>query len=177
MTQNRRITGLVPLEDEFKGLGAVRSVIARLLHSMSRYLPMHPEWRVRIHRWRGVKIGKGVFIGSEVFIDNTYPDSITIEDFVAIASGSFIVGHFIMPSQFQNVLGQNRSVKQGVHLKKGCYIGPRVIITDGVTIGECAVIGAGSVVTRSIPPYTIAVGNPAKVIKTFSSELIRFDAR
>ncbi|MBW2130347.1 MAG: hypothetical protein JRH13_13390 [Deltaproteobacteria bacterium] len=99
------ITGQVPLEDEFRGAGALRSVMGRLLHSMARLFPMHPKWRVWIHRWRGVKIGDGVFIGSEVFIDNTYPESIEIQDYAAIASGSMIIGHFIMPVHFRKVLG------------------------------------------------------------------------
>jgi acetyltransferase-like isoleucine patch superfamily enzyme len=51
------------------------------------------------------------------------------------------------------------------------WIGARAIILPGVTIGEGAVIGAGSVVTKSIAPYSIAVGNPAKVIKTRNRDL------
>lgn len=173
-SKGRIVTGTVPLENEFSGIGAIRSVLYRLLHAATRYLPMYPQWRVAIHRWRGVRIGNGVFIGSEVFIDNTYPDSIIIEDYVAIASGSFIVGHFIMPMHFNKVLGNGRAVKKGVVLKRGCYIGPRSVITDGITIGECSVVGAGSVVTHDIPPFSIAVGNPAKVIRTFSPEDIDF---
>lgn len=166
----RILTGTVPLEPEFRGVKALRSVVARLLHAAARYLPMHPAWRVKIHRWRGVKIGEGVFIGSEVFIDNTYPDSIVVEDYVAIASGAFIVGHFIMPSHFNRVLGKDRAIRRGVVLKKGCYIGPRSIITDGVTVGACSVVGAGSVVTRDVMPYSVVVGNPAKVVKQFAEE-------
>lgn len=170
--KGRMLTGSVPLEDEFKGVGALRSVLGRLLHAAARYLPMYPQWRVRIHRWRGVKIGEGVFIGSDVFIDNTYPDSIVIEDYAAVTSGVFIVGHFIMPLHFRHVLGKDRPTKQGVVLKKGCYIGPKCIITDGITIGECAVIGAGSVVTKDIPAYCIAVGNPARVIREYDKDEI-----
>jgi acetyltransferase-like isoleucine patch superfamily enzyme len=166
----RILTGTVPLEPEFSGFKALRSVVGRLLHAAARYLPMHPAWRVKIHRWRGVKIGEGVFIGSEVFIDNTYPDSIVVEDYVAIASGAFIVGHFIMPSHFSRVLGKDRGVKRGVVLKKGCYIGPKSIITDGVTVGTCSVVGAGSVVTRDVAPYSVVVGNPAKVVRRLAEE-------
>jgi len=46
------------------------------------------------------------------------------------------------------------------------WIGTRVIILPGVEIGSGSVIGAGSIVSRSIPPYSIAVGAPAKVIRT-----------
>lgn len=52
-----------------------------------------------------------------------------------------------------------------VHIKRGCWIGQNVVILPGVTIGELSIIGANSVVTQSIPPRTIAVGNPARVIK------------
>ncbi|PWR76182.1 hypothetical protein DLD82_01435 [Methanospirillum stamsii] len=44
------------------------------------------------------------------------------------------------------------------------------IILRGVTIGDSAIIGAGSVVTKDVPPYTIVAGNPAKIIRTISDE-------
>lgn len=52
-----------------------------------------------------------------------------------------------------------------VYLRKGCWIGANVTILPGVEIGENTVIGANSLVTKSIPPYSVAVGNPAKIIK------------
>ena len=52
-----------------------------------------------------------------------------------------------------------------VIIKKGVWIGARSIVLKGVTIGEGAVIGSGSVVTKDIPPYTINAGNPARVIR------------
>lgn len=87
----KNMMGQIPLEEEFQGAGALKSVYSRLLHALARYLPMYPRWRVAIHRLRGVKIGEGVFIGSEVFIDNTYPESIIIEDYVTIISNTFII--------------------------------------------------------------------------------------
>lgn len=59
---------------------------------------------------------------------------------------------------------------QGVVIEDDVWIGARAIILQGVTIGRGSVIGAGSVVTRSIPPYSVAAGNPARVIRQ------RFDA-
>ena len=50
------------------------------------------------------------------------------------------------------------------------WIGMNCIILKGVTIGEGAIVGAGSVVTKSVPPWTIVGGNPAKVIKEISIE-------
>ncbi len=57
-----------------------------------------------------------------------------------------------------------------VHIKKNVWIGANVTILPGVTIGENAIIGAGSVVTKDIPANTIAVGNPARPIKTLDAE-------
>lgn len=56
-------------------------------------------------------------------------------------------------------------VKQPVTIGKDCWIGMGVNILPGVTIGDGVIIGAGSVVPKDLPPYTIAVGNPCKVIK------------
>jgi virginiamycin A acetyltransferase len=61
-----------------------------------------------------------------------------------------------------------------VFIGNSCWIGANSIILKGVSIGDGVVVGAGSVVTRSIPPYTICVGNPARVIKNrFDKDLIK----
>lgn len=55
---------------------------------------------------------------------------------------------------------------EGITIEDNCWLGTGVKVLDGVTIGRCSVIGAGSVVTKDIPPNSVAVGVPAKVIKT-----------
>jgi acetyltransferase-like isoleucine patch superfamily enzyme len=57
-----------------------------------------------------------------------------------------------------------------VRIKRGCWIGQNVVICPGVTIGEFCIIGANSVVTKSIPDRCIAVGTPAKAIKSWNAE-------
>ena len=171
-TRPKNLMGQIPLEKEFQGSRIVRSVINRLIHSAARYLPMFPAWRVYIHRYRGVKIGEGVFIGSDVFIDNTYPESIIIQDYVTIISRSFIIGHNFIPTHLEAVLGKSAISNAGVILKKGCYIGAQCILMPGVTIGEKSVVGAGSIVTESVPDFSIAMGAPAKVRKSYSEEEI-----
>lgn len=54
-----------------------------------------------------------------------------------------------------------------VIIGKNCWICANATILQGVSIGECSVVGAGAVVTEDIPPYSLAVGIPAKVVKTF----------
>ena len=55
----------------------------------------------------------------------------------------------------------------GIVIEDDCWIGANVVVTAGVTIGKHSVIAAGCVVTKNIPPYSVAVGNPARVIKTY----------
>ncbi len=57
-----------------------------------------------------------------------------------------------------------------ITVEDDCWIGANAVITAGVTIGKHSVIAGGAVVTKNIPPYSVAVGNPAKVIKTYNAE-------
>ncbi len=70
--------------------------------------------------------------------------------------------------------------QQGVSTKKitvedECWIGANVVLTAGVTVGRHSVIAAGSVVTRDIPPYSVAAGSPARVIKRYNEQTGRWD--
>lgn len=69
---------------------------------------------------------------------------------------------------------------KSIVIEDDCWIGANVAIAAGVTIGKHSVIGAGSIVTKSIPPYHIAVGNPAKLIKKFDvdkKEWIKYESQ
>lgn len=55
-----------------------------------------------------------------------------------------------------------------INIGNGCWLGQNVVVLPGVTIGERSIIGANAVVSNDIPPYSIAVGMPAKVIKRFN---------
>ena len=99
------------------------------------------------------------------------PSRITIGDNVLIASDVFMVdyNHGMSPltdSYLENPLDRS----DGITIEEGVWIGNNVIILPNVTIGKKSIIGAGAVVTRSIPPYCMAVGNPARVIRKFNSE-------
>ncbi|KAJ5167727.1 uncharacterized protein N7482_003321 [Penicillium canariense] len=79
--------------------------------------------------------------------------------------GIFTAGHET------SVLSRRKYIEFGhpVRIGDDCWIGGNVVILPGVTIGEGCTIGAGAVVTKDIPPFSVAVGNPCKVIKTISS--------
>lgn len=121
-----------------------------------------PSWRVSFHRMRGVKIGKDVFIGSNVIIDEIYPELITIEDYVELGDGCKLYAHSHGPALLRNLYPRTTAP---IRICKSAWVPPGCTILQGVTIGECTVLGAGSLVTQSIPPYSVAVGSPAKVIK------------
>ena len=115
----------------------------------------------------GCHVGKGVFIGDYVHVDCGHADMITIEDSVSVASGVRLLCH---QRDFSNFCVGDDYMKLGyvikpIILKKGCLVGMESFVMPGVTIGEGAIVGAGSLVTKDIPAWTIAAGRPAKVIK------------
>lgn len=95
--------------------------------------------------------------------------SILIEDDVMLGSGVHI---YVNNHRFDNpnipFIDQGYYVSNPVKIEYGSWIGANVIILPGVTIGRNSVVGAGAVVTTSIPPHSLAVGNPARVIRDIS---------
>ncbi|KAK2951980.1 putative Nodulation protein L [Blattamonas nauphoetae] len=117
--------------------------------------------------------GRYTFIGKNVFINMgcTFLDCapITIEDEVMIAPNVsfFTASHPLRERERRQIAGGDEGLEYAlpITIKKGAWIGGNVTILPGVTIGERAVIGAGSVVTSSVPADCVAAGNPAKVIR------------
>lgn len=121
-----------------------------------------PSWRVKLHSLRGINIGKNVYIGYDVIFDRIHPELITIEDYAEIGDRSIISVHSRGSLLLRDAYP--RKVAK-VRIGKGAWIAPACIILQGVTIGERSVIGTGAIVHKSIPPYSVAVGVPARVIK------------
>ena len=126
-----------------------------------------------------IKIGKNVQINDNVHIGGV--DSINIGDNVLIASKVFITDH-----NHGNYLGENQDSPESiphdrpiyskpVKIEKNVWLGEFVSVLSGVTIGEGSIIGAMSVVNKDIPPFTIAVGCPAKVIKKYNHSTKKWD--
>jgi len=117
-----------------------------------------------------IKIGKRVIIRPNTMLFGETNDpldvSITIEDDVMMGVGVQIyVNNHRFDTSKTPFIDQGYYPDEAVVIKNGSWIGANVIILPGVEIGECTVIGAGSIVTKSIPPHTLAVGNPARVIR------------
>lgn len=111
-----------------------------------------------------IRIGDNVGISGSTINATT---EIQIGDNVLIGSGCLITDTDSHPLDWCDRLNNDMSKvrKKPIIIENDVFIGARSIILKGVTIGEKSIIGAGSVVTASIPPNCIAAGNPAKVIK------------
>ena len=154
------------------------------------------KW-VDVRRGLIVNSPKNIFIGNHVKIDrmsrlSSYEGgNITIEDdcyigqfFTIMAGGNVTIKRDTLIASYVAVIGENHGmnpeigvkygkqplIKQNVEIGENCWIGEKVVILPNVTIGDWCIIGACSVVNKSIPSYSIAVGNPAKVIKRYNFE-------
>jgi acetyltransferase-like isoleucine patch superfamily enzyme len=112
--------------------------------------------------YANLQIGDFCHLGKAVFLD--LRDTIVIEDYATVSMRVTIlthtdVGHSPLKA---TVLPDSRAA---VVIKRGAYIGAGTLILQGVTIGECAVVGAGSVVTRDIPPRSVVYGVPARIAR------------
>ena len=91
---------------------------------------------------------------------------IIIEDNVMMGAG---VHFYVNNHRFDRIdiplIEQGYYPSESIVIKKGAWIGANAIILPGVTVGENSIIGAGSIVTKPIPDYSIAVGSPAKIIR------------
>ncbi len=129
----------------------VRRVSNRFLHLLARMSPGATTLRPFLHRLRGVTIHGGVFISDGVYIDNEYPECVEIHEGVQIGIRTIILAH---------TKGTGRVI-----LERFAYLGPNSIVLGPpgrtLTVGEGSVAAAGSVITTSVPPYTLVRGNPA----------------
>lgn len=116
-----------------------------------------------------IRIGKHCYLGYHLSI--LAGADVTIDDWVLMASDILITteSHGMDPESEIAYMDQPLTVAP-VHIKSGCWIGEKVVIMPGVTIGQKCIVGAGSIVTKDIPDYSIAVGNPARVIKQYDFE-------
>jgi maltose O-acetyltransferase len=113
---------------------------------------------VTIRNPANVSIGAGTRLGGNVVIEAWEPISIgecvLTNDHIDLLAGGHDIDH-------PRLRGKGGPITIGDHV----WLPRRIIVMAGVTIGDCAVIGSGSVVTTSVPPYGVAVGVPAKVVR------------
>lgn len=135
----------------------------RLLHLLARYLPGATGLRPWLHRRRGVRVGKEVFIGDDVYLENEYPEAVEIQDGVQISLRAIVLAHTRGPGQLV--------------IEKDAFVGPSAIVvaSSGRTlrIGEGAVIGAGAIITRDVPAHLFVASPECKPVATARVPLSR----
>jgi maltose O-acetyltransferase len=117
---------------------------------------------VRLECWRGavITLGDGTYLNRGV--------EVVAAASVAIGRDCAIGRDVIIMDSDQHALPGESFTPLPVVIEDRVWIGARVIVLKGVTVGHDSVIGAGSIVTRDVPPFSVAVGQPARVIRTVS---------
>jgi acetyltransferase-like isoleucine patch superfamily enzyme len=156
-------------------------------HKKGKGARIRPRTRMDVVPWNKFELGIDSTIEDFSAINNGVGDVI-IGDRTKIGLSNTIIGPVTIGNDIrlaQNITlsGLNHNYEdislpiheQGVYtspiiVEDDCWIGANVVVVAGVTIGKHSIVAAGSIVTKNIPPYSVAVGNPARVIKKYNPE-------
>jgi acetyltransferase-like isoleucine patch superfamily enzyme len=180
----------------YKGISRIRSkcfslLIAGAFAEFGKRTVLMPP--VRLFGENKIALGSNIFVGPGSWLQ-TLANGRSEASVITIGNGTSIAGACVISAARQVIINEDvliaRNVyisdhvhkhtdtdipilRQGmdkilpVHIKRGAWLGQNVVICPGVTVGEGAVIGANSVVTVDIPDFSVAVGAPAKVVRTY----------
>jgi acetyltransferase-like isoleucine patch superfamily enzyme len=166
----------------------VKMLVNPLLHKRGKGSKIRYRTRIDVVPFNRFELGANSTIEDFCTINNGVGD-VLIGDNTLIGMSNVIIGPVTIGNDV--ILAQNivvsalnheyRDVTMPIHAQKvitapiiienDCWIAANAVITAGVTIGKHSVVAANAVVTKSIPPYSVAAGNPAKVIKQYDFEL------
>ena len=162
----------------------VRVILNRFYHQKGKNVIIRSWVRMDVLPFNPFSIGDNSMVEDFTTINNGVGE-VRIGNNSLIGLGNVIIGPITVGNNVilaQNIVasGLNHNyadIRQPIHqqgvsvapivIEDDCWIGANTVITAGVTIGKHCVIAAGAVVTKSIPPYSVAVGNPARVIKQY----------
>ena len=148
--------------------GALLRLASRLKSKLDQ---ARVQRRLDMLRSRGMHIGKDVLLPPSTSIDAGHCYLIHIGDHCGFGDGCMLLAH---DAQFDEFLDAARIGRIVIH--ESSHIGSRSIVLPGVEIGPRTIVGAGSVVSRSLPPDTVCVGSPARVIMPLEEYLERHRA-
>ncbi|MEO6150499.1 MAG: acyltransferase [Mucilaginibacter sp.] len=166
----------------------VKWFVNPFFHKRGRGSKVRFRTRMDVLPFNRFELGDGSTIEAYCTVNNGVGDVLigahTLIGMSNVIIGPVTIGNNVIFAQNIVASGLNheyRDVTQPIHAQKilaapivvedECWIAANVVITSGVTIGKHSVIAAGAVVTKDIPPYSVAVGNPARVIKKYDFEL------
>ncbi|MCD8739495.1 acyltransferase [Mucilaginibacter roseus] len=166
----------------------VKWFVNPFIHKRGKGSKVRSRTRMDVLPFNQFQLGAGSTIEDFCTVNNGVGD-VSIGENSLIGMGNVIIGPVRIGNNVifaQNIVASGlnheyRDVNQPIHAQKilvapivvedDCWIAANSVITSGVTIGKHSVVAAGAVVTKDIPPYSVAVGNPARVIKRYDFEL------
>jgi maltose O-acetyltransferase len=150
-------------------IGPLLGIVGRLRDRVGR-------WRIaRFHRMlraRGMQIGRDVWLPASTWIDADHCYLISIGDHCGFGEQCMLLAHDAQMDEFLDAGRLGR-----VRIGESCHIGARTVILPGVELGPRTIVGANSVVSRSLPPDTVCAGNPATVVCTLEEYLTKHRQR
>lgn len=146
-----------------KPLDVALNLIRRVRDNVSA---MRRRRRWATLRAHGMQLGSDVWMPDSTWIDTEYCHLITIGDHCGFGADCMILAH---DAQMDEFLDAGRIGRVVIH--ESCHIGSRTIILPGVEVGPRTIVGANSTVSRSLPPDTVCVGNPARVTGSLTEYL------
>ncbi|QRQ99563.1 acyltransferase [Dyadobacter sandarakinus] len=165
----------------------VRIFLNRFFHQRGKNVVIRRWVRMDVLPFNHFSIGDNSMIEDFTTINNGVGD-VRIGDNSLVGLGNVIIGPITIGNNVilaQNIVASGlnhnyQNVRQPIHkqgvnmaqitIEDDCWIGANTVITAGVTIGKHSVIAAGSVVTKDVPPYSVAVGNPSRRIKGYDEQ-------
>lgn len=173
------------MTDNLEGRTGIKGPLNRLARYTARRMAVHEN----VSFGQSFRVGRGVVISS--------PHGLSIGDFVSVGPRSIIqvdgsIGDFALIGMGVQIVGRDdhaieeigapyvlatwagdrpATARDSLTIGRDVWIGGSAVVLSGITIGEGSLVGAGSVVTKDIPPYTIVGGNPARILaERFESE-------
>lgn len=155
-TERYRVEGNNSLWQIYRTVSRWKGIRNFIFIQIARYSPSLKLKNAIYRRILGMKVGKNTAFGLMAMVDVFFPERITIGDNTIIGYNTTILAHEYLIDEYR--LGD---VNIGSHV----MIGANTTILPGVTIGDHAVVGAGSVVHKDVAPYSFVAGNPLRVIR------------
>jgi acetyltransferase-like isoleucine patch superfamily enzyme len=147
----------------------------KLLNMIAR-ITVHRGLRIWLYRQMGINIGEDCVVEMFCYLDDQFPELITFEDHSGPSRHVIIICHddVVAKSELDDTETPGFESRHGfvapVRLERYSGIGTASLILPGITVHEGGVIGAGAVVTKDVPPYTVVAGVPAKPIRQLRPE-------
>ena len=162
-------------KDKSKKDEAIRDT--QINHKFNLALPYTDEWFSLMRELFYNQIGENSIVNNQITV--VAPRNVKIGNFVTVMNGALMMGRGGITLEDKVLVAANAQLISNNHdpyerevlickpilIKYGAWIGAGATILPGVTVGKYAIVGSDSVVTKDIPDYAVAVGNPAKVVK------------